>query len=255
MSISKTAGWAPNLARYETLHHLAYMHIALQTCSGLQPVHLVHRLPAYLPSAWKDGEHVRRALCQHAAVQSSTGRHDVRLHPSCVRLTLWWSSLLSSGDSASLYCLQYIAVLRLDRESNLPACCRGRARFTFATDSAGCWQTTAARKARVVDLQLIWGAKGHNKLWWTSTKRLVFLFFYFFYFYNCIVPMGFLPWEIRVAFPGESQRRQIRATQPRVHAGYFSVSIIHRTLTWTMGSLTCAQMQRYAIAHGGVRTS
>ena len=23
-------------------------------------------------------------------------------------------------------------------------------------------------------------------------------------FYNCIVPMGFLPWEIRVAFPGES---------------------------------------------------
>ena len=26
--------------------------------------------------------------------------------------------------------------------------------------------------------------------------------------------MGFLPWEIRVAFPGESQLRQSRATQP-----------------------------------------
>ena len=32
------------------------------------------------------------------------------------------------------------------------------------------------------------------------------------------------------------------ATQPTVHAGCFSVSIIHQTLTWTTGSLTCAQM-------------
>ena len=29
-------------------------------------------------------------------------------------------------------------------------------------------------------------------------------------FYNCIVPMGFLAWEIQVAFPGESQLRQSR---------------------------------------------
>ena len=54
--------------------------------------------------------------------------------------------------------------------------------------------------------------------------------------------MGFLPWETRMTFPGESQLRQSRATQPTVHAGRFSVSIIHRTLTWTTGSLTCAQM-------------
>ena len=47
--------------------------------------------------------------------------------------------------------------------------------------------------------------------------------------------MGFLPWEIRVAFPGESQLRQSRATQPRAHAGCFSGSIIHRTLTWDHG--------------------
>ena len=66
--------------------------------------------------------------------------------------------------------------------------------------------------------------------------------------------MGFLPWEIRVAFPGESQLRQSRATQPTVHAGCSSVSIIHRTLTWTTGSLTCAQMLMHAIAHEGVRT-
>ena len=38
-------------------------------------------------------------------------------------------------------------------------------------------------------------------------------------FYNCVVSMGFLPWEIRVAFPGESLLRQSRATQPSVHAG------------------------------------
>ena len=41
----------------------------------------------------------------------------------------------------------------------------------------------------------------------------------FFFFYNCIVPMGFLPWGIRVVFDRESQLRQSRAMQPRVHAG------------------------------------
>ena len=69
----------------------------------------------------------------------------------------------------------------------------------------------------------------------------VFLFFVF-TFYDCIVPMGFIPWEIRVDFPGESRLRQSRAAQPTVHAVCFSVSIIHRTLIWTTGSLTCAQM-------------
>ena len=55
-------------------------------------------------------------------------------------------------------------------------------------------------------------------------------------------------------FPGESQLRQSRATQPTVHAGCFSVSIIHRTLTWTTGSLTCAQMLMHAIAHRDVQS-
>ena len=50
--------------------------------------------------------------------------------------------------------------------------------------------------------------------------------------------------------PGKSQLRQSRATQPQLHAGCFSVSIIHRTLTRTTGSLTCAQMLMHAIAHG-----
>ena len=57
-----------------------------------------------------------------------------------------------------------------------------------------------------------------------------------------------------VFFPRGSQLWQSRATQSTVHAGCSSVSIIHRTLTWTTGSLTCEHMLTHAIAHGGVRT-
>ena len=35
-------------------------------------------------------------------------------------------------------------------------------------------------------------------------------------------------------------------TQPPVHAGCFSVSIIHQTLTWTTGSLACIQIVMHA---------
>ena len=54
-------------------------------------------------------------------------------------------------------------------------------------------------------------------------------------------------------FRGESQLKQGRVTQPTAHAGCFSIYIIHRTLTRTTGSLTCAQMLMHAVAHG-VRT-
>ena len=50
------------------------------------------------------------------------------------------------------------------------------------------------------------------------------------------------------------QLRQIRATQHTMHAGCFRVSLMLRTLTWTTGSLTCAQMLMHEIAHGVVRT-
>ena len=59
--------------------------------------------------------------------------------------------------------------------------------------------------------------------------NFTFLSFFLFFFYNCIFLLGFLPSEIRVAFHGESQLRQSRATQPKVHAGCFSVSIINPT--------------------------
>ena len=61
--------------------------------------------------------------------------------------------------------------------------------------------------------------------------RTIFLSFlnFFILFYNCSAPLGFLPCEIWVAFLVESQLRQSRATQPTVHAGFVSVSIIQRT--------------------------
>ena len=64
----------------------------------------------------------------------------------------------------------------------------------------------------------------------------------------------FFPWEIRVAFPKESQLQQSHVTQPAVHDECFSVSIIHWNLAWTTGSLTCVQMLMHAVAHGGLRT-
>ena len=67
----------------------------------------------------------------------------------------------------------------------------------------------------------------------------------------CIVPMRLLAWKIRVSFPGESHLRPSCAIQPTILAGCFSVFIILRKLTWTTGSLTCAQMWMHAIAHGG----
>ena len=60
----------------------------------------------------------------------------------------------------------------------------------------------------------------------------------------------FSHWEIRVSFPWESHLRQSRATRPAVHAWCFCVFKIHRTRTWTTGSLTGAQMLMHAAAHG-----
>ena len=79
-------------------------------------------------------------------------------------------------------------------------------------------------------------------------------FYFNFAFYDCIVPKGFPPWEVLVVFPKESQLGQSRDTQPTVHAGCFSVSIIPRTLTWTAGSITCTHKLMHAIALGGIRT-
>ena len=73
-------------------------------------------------------------------------------------------------------------------------------------------------------------------------------------FYNCVVSMEFLHGKIRVAITWESKLQQSSATQLVMHARCVHIFIIHRSLTWTTGSLTCAQELMHAIAHVGVRT-
>ena len=80
------------------------------------------------------------------------------------------------------------------------------------------------------------------KSYFSAIFLFFFYFFYFLIFPTVFVPMGLLPWEIQDAFPGESQLQESHTTQPTVHAECFSVSLNHHTLTWTRGSLTCAQM-------------
>ena len=65
-------------------------------------------------------------------------------------------------------------------------------------------------------------------------------------FFTLCCPNGtFFPWEIRVAFPKEMNYN--------VHAGSFRVPAIHRTLTWTTWSLTCARHRSYAAySHSGL---
>ena len=52
-------------------------------------------------------------------------------------------------------------------------------------------------------------------------------------------------------FPLSDHNHQVNYFVAIVRAGYVRVAIIHRTLTWTTGSLTCAQMLMRVIAHGG----
>ena len=64
-----------------------------------------------------------------------------------------------------------------------------------------------------------------------------------------IVPLGLFHENFGLLSPEKSQQPHSRATMPTVHAWCFRVSIIHRTLTWTTGSLKCAKMFIHAIAH------
>ena len=63
-----------------------------------------------------------------------------------------------------------------------------------------------------------------------------------FFFFRCLnseqktytVPMGYSLKGSSGCFLRGSQLRQSRATQPTVHGGWFSVSMIHRTVIWTV---------------------
>ena len=88
--------------------------------------------------------------------------------------------------------------------------------------------------------------------------------FLFGFLYTLLSQWVFLPWEMLVAFPKESQLQHScypALINYKVIAGYFLVSVIHRILTWTAGSLTCACDHSYAckfreiiIAEGNIMT-
>ena len=65
---------------------------------------------------------------------------------------------------------------------------------------------------------------------------------------------NFFHGKFRSLCPGKASYNRAALPNLPVHAGCFSISIIHRTLTLTTGFLTCAQMLMHAFAHGGVRT-
>ena len=98
-----------------------------------------------------------------------------------------------------------------------------------------------------------WTLRSIQKL---AAGDIVYLFtaVTFFFFTTVLSHWNSSHGKFGLLFPGESQLRQSRATQPSVHTGCFSVFIIHRILTWTTGSLTCAQGIMHAIAHGEART-
>ena len=75
-----------------------------------------------------------------------------------------------------------------------------------------------------------------------------------FFFSIFIFPMGFLPWEIRVAFPGESQLRRSCATQSMMHAGCF---YMHNLPNSNMDNriFNVHKDVNATIAHEGVRTA
>ena len=79
-----------------------------------------------------------------------------------------------------------------------------------------------------------------------SASPLIIIIIFITVTYCFTVPLGFLPWEIRAAIPGESQLRQSSTSKTTLHVGCFRVSMIYRTLTWTTGSWTwsfCMRIQ------------
>ena len=89
-----------------------------------------------------------------------------------------------------------------------------------------------------------------------STSSSIFFFFNIFVFLQLLSHLDFSHGKFRLLSLGKASGESC-AVQPTVHAGCFtfSISIIYGTLTWTTGSLTCAEMLLYVVAHEGVLIS
>ena len=74
-----------------------------------------------------------------------------------------------------------------------------------------------------------------------NLDQTFFFFFFYILFTTVLFQQDFSRGKFGLPSPGKASCSS-RATQPMVYAGCFRVSIIHQTLTWTVGSSTCAQM-------------
>ena len=78
------------------------------------------------------------------------------------------------------------------------------------------------------------------------------LHYFTFTFYTCIIPTGFLPWEIGLAFAGESQLRQSRAIPPPLRSGELRTQRLkaHLVRTWSLNVLSLKHwVGQYIVIH------
>ena len=79
------------------------------------------------------------------------------------------------------------------------------------------------------------------------------LYFVFCIFYIFVVLMGISPMGNSGRFPqgnpAATESRYPTLIHYEVHAGSFRASILHRTLTWTTGSLTCVRDHSYTCVY------
>ena len=105
-------------------------------------------------------------------------------------------------------------------------------RYAPLTEEEKCWLWTLL-ESLLPPTRLLVKRRGQIQTVKASKKKKSFFFFF---------------------FPLSDHNHQADYFVAMVHAGYVCVAIIHRTMTRTTGSLSCAHMFMHAIAHGGVRT-
>ena len=90
-----------------------------------------------------------------------------------------------------------------------------------------------------------------------SLFNFTFIYFSEMNLYNCITVLSqwdFSYGKFGLLSLGKASCDRVALPKLQCMLGVLSVSIIHRTLTRTTGSLACGQMLMHAIAHGDVRT-
>ena len=88
-----------------------------------------------------------------------------------------------------------------------------------------------------------------------AAKITQWRFLFNFFLTTVLSQWDFSHGKFGLLFPGKASCDRVALPSLLCMLGDFSVSIIHRTLTWTTGSFTCAQMLISIRLHtGGVRT-